>query len=96
MPPHDDELVVDEFEEQGDLLAGMLAAAVMDCRYRAAANRQSIKGRFTGQRLRDELLAARRKAEADLKATLSAIRRDYGGAPRIIRRRRRVAALTAT
>ena len=40
----DGELLLYEFEEQADLLTGLLMAAAEDCRARAAADRRSIKG----------------------------------------------------
>jgi hypothetical protein len=70
----------------------MLTAAAAECRRRAATNRQSIKSRFTGRRRGEELAAARRQAEADLQATLAALRRDHGSL-RGMRRRRLVLAM---
>jgi hypothetical protein len=74
----------------------MLDGAAAECRRRAAANRQSIKARFTGQRRRDELHAARRQAEADLQSTLAAIRLNYGALKGVRRRRKRAGALAMT
>jgi hypothetical protein len=83
------ELLLDEFEEQADLLTGMLMAAADECRARAAADRRSIKARFTGRRRQDELEAARRRATAELQGTLAALRRDYSSLRGTRRRRRR-------
>jgi hypothetical protein len=80
------ELLLDQFEEQADLLTGLLMAATDDCRARAAAERQSIKGRFTGRQRRDQLEAACRRAAAELQGTLAALRRDYGSRRGSLRR----------
>jgi hypothetical protein len=78
-----------EIEEHSDLLSGMLAAAAQDSRRRAAATRHSIKSRFKGQSLRNELAAARRTAQADLAATRATVRRNFATMGASKRRRRR-------
>lgn len=88
-PDPEGELLLYAFEDQADLLTGRLIAAADECRTRAAAERQSIKARFTGRRRRDELEAARRRAEQELRVTLAALRRDCGNLRGTKRGRRR-------
>ena len=78
-----------EVEEHTDLLSGMLDSAAADCRRRAVSNRDSIKARFRGSRLQDELAAARRLAAVELAATLAMIRRDHAPLRGSCRRRKR-------
>jgi hypothetical protein len=89
-PEGDDPLY--EIEEHSDLLSAMLDSAAADCRRRAVANRESIKTRFQGRKLQDELAAARRLAATELAATLAVIRRDHAPLRGSCRRRRRAGA----
>ena len=81
-------LWADEIEEHSDFLFGMLEGAADECAQRAAAHRQSLKARFHGQRLRDELAAARQMAQAERHAVLAGLRRNF--AVRGVRKRKQV------
>lgn len=65
--------------ETGDdsaLFGAMITGAIAACNRRAAAIRASLRCRFTGQRLRAEMEAARRQAEAELTGTLALVKRE--------------------
>jgi hypothetical protein len=82
-------------EAHSDLLSEMLASASQDCRRRASAIRASLKSQFKGQRLRDELILARRRASAERRHTLAQIRRDFGHLRGSRRKRRRILQVSA-
>ena len=60
-----------------DTLSAMLADASDDCARRAASIRRSLRARFRGARLRQELAAARLAAQMERRGVLASLRRNF-------------------